>query len=153
MKFASEMTKSLFHKASPVKFASEMTKSLFHRASVAFHVVNLELKDNSMEKIARALNESAAIRWLVLLLVSISMAANYYFYDALSPLKQYMGEFLGFSSADYGIFVSAYSFPNVFLAMAVLGGIICDRLGIRITGTTFALLMVFGSFFYCIRSF
>lgn len=100
-----------------------------------------------MEKITRALNESATIRWLVLLLVSISMAANYYFYDALSPLKQYMGELLGFSSADYGIFISAYSFPNVFLAMAVLGGIICDKLGIRITGTTFALLMVFGSFF------
>jgi MFS family permease len=100
-----------------------------------------------MEKITRALNESTTIRWLVLLLVSISMAANYYFYDALSPLKQYMGEFLGFSSADYGLFISAYSFPNVFLLMAVLGGIICDRLGIRITGTTFALLMVFGSFF------
>lgn len=100
-----------------------------------------------MEEITKALNESATVRWLVLLLVSISMAANYYFYDALSPLKQYMGEFLGFSSSDYGLFVSAYSFPNVFLAMAVLGGIICDKLGIRITGTTFALLMVFGSFF------
>jgi MFS family permease len=31
--------------------------------------------------------------------------------------------------------------------MAVLGGIITDRLGIRITGTTFVALMVFGSFF------
>lgn len=100
-----------------------------------------------MEQIKKALNESAAVRWLVLILVSVSMAANYYFYDALSPLKQYMGEYLGFSSADYGLFISAYSFPNVFLAMAVLGGIITDRLGIRITGTTFALLMVFGSFF------
>ena len=100
-----------------------------------------------MEKITRALNEYPAIRWMVLILVSFSMAANYYFYDALSPLKQYMGEKLGFSSTDYGLFISAYSVPNVFLAMAVLGGIIADRLGIRITGTTFALLMVFGSFF------
>jgi MFS family permease len=100
-----------------------------------------------MEQIKKALNENALIRWLVLILVSISMAANYYFYDALSPLKQYMGEHLGFSSADFGRFISAYSFPNVFLAMAVLGGIITDRLGIRITGTTFLVLMVFGSFF------
>jgi MFS family permease len=100
-----------------------------------------------MEQIKKALNENALIRWLVLILVSISMAANYYFYDALSPLKQYMGEQLGFSSADFGRFISAYSFPNVFLAMAVLGGIITDRLGIRITGTTFLVLMVFGSFF------
>jgi MFS family permease len=100
-----------------------------------------------MVEIKKALNESALIRWLVLILVSISMAANYYFYDALSPLKQYMGEHLGFSSADYGLFISAYSFPNVFLLMAVLGGIITDRLGIRITGTTFVVFMVFGSFF------
>jgi MFS family permease len=100
-----------------------------------------------MDEIKRVLNESALIRWLVLILVSISMAANYYFYDALSPLKQLMGEHLGFSSVDYGRFISAYSFPNVFLLMAVLGGIITDRLGIRITGTTFVGLMVFGSFF------
>jgi MFS family permease len=100
-----------------------------------------------MAEIKKVLNDSALIRWLVLIVVSISMAANYYFYDALSPLKQYMGERLGFSSADYGLFISAYSFPNVFLLMAVLGGIITDRLGIRITGTTFVGLMVFGSFF------
>ncbi len=100
-----------------------------------------------MTEIKKVLNESAPMRWLVLILVSISMAANYYFYDALSPLKQYMGEHLGFSSSDYGLFISAYSFPNVFLLMAVLGGIITDRLGIRITGTTFVALMVFGSFF------
>jgi MFS family permease len=100
-----------------------------------------------MIEIKKALNESALTRWLILILVSISMAANYYFYDALSPLKQLMGEHLGFSSTDYGRFISAYSFPNVFLLMAVLGGIITDRLGIRITGTTFVALMVFGSFF------
>jgi MFS family permease len=100
-----------------------------------------------MVEIKKVLNDSAMIRWLVLIIVSISMASNYYFYDALSPLKQFMGEHLGFSSADYGRFISAYSFPNVFLLMAVLGGIITDRLGIRITGTTFVALMVFGSFF------
>jgi MFS family permease len=100
-----------------------------------------------MVEIKKVLNDSALIRWVVLIIVSISMAANYYFYDALSPLKQFMGEHLGFSSTDYGRFISAYSFPNVFLLMAVLGGIITDRLGIRITGTTFVALMVFGSFF------
>jgi MFS family permease len=100
-----------------------------------------------MVEVKKALNESVMIRWMVLIIVSISMAANYYFYDALSPLKQYMGEQLGFSSSDFGRFISAYSVPNVFLLMAVLGGIITDRLGIRITGTTFVALMVFGSFF------
>jgi len=42
--------------------------------------------------------ENKALRWGILLLISFVMAANYYFYDALSPLKQKMGEVLGFSS-------------------------------------------------------
>lgn len=92
------------------------------------------------------LNESAAIRWGVLLLVSLAMATNYYFYDALSPLKEVLTTKLGFSSSDYGFFVSAYSIPNVFFAMAVIGGIILDRIGIRITGAAFFLSMVVGSF-------
>ena len=73
------------------------------------------------------------------------MAANYYFYDALSPLKQKMGEMLGFSSSDYGFFIAAYSLPNVFLLMAVLGGMIADRFGIRITGFSFVFFMFAGS--------
>lgn len=98
-----------------------------------------------MEQLKKAMSDSAAVRWSILMLISFVMAANYYFYDALSPLKQLMGEKLGFSSSDYGFFVAAYSFPNVFLLMAVLGGIIADRLGIRITGTAFISMMVVGS--------
>jgi len=77
--------------------------------------------------------ENKALRWGILLLISFVMAANYYFYDALSPLKQKMGEVLGFSSSDFGFFIAAYSLPNVFLLMSVLGGMIADRFGIRIT--------------------
>ncbi len=97
-----------------------------------------------MEQIKKALNESAAARWGIMLLVSFTMAANYYFYDALSPLKELMTELLGFTSSDYGFFVAAYSVPNVFLAMAVIGGIILDKIGIRITGFAFVLFMVLG---------
>lgn len=84
-------------------------------------------------------------RWAVLILSSAVMFFNYYFYDALSPLKDLMQENLGFSSSDYGTFMSAYSVPNVFLLMAVIGGIILDKLGIRLTGTTFISLMAIGS--------
>lgn len=98
-----------------------------------------------MNTIKNALQESATVRWAMLVLVSIAMFANYYFYDALSPLKGALETRLGWSSTDYGFFVSAYSIPNVFLLMAVIGGIILDRLGIRITGFSFVLLMVGGS--------
>jgi len=85
------------------------------------------------------------MRWLVLVLTSAVMFFNYYFYDALSPLKDLMQENLGFSSSEYGTFMSAYSVPNVFLLMAVLGGIILDRIGIRITGFVFILFMAIGT--------
>ncbi len=93
----------------------------------------------------KTLKDSALIRWLVLLVSSAIMFFNYYFYDALSPLKDLMQDNLGFTSSEYGTFMSAYSFPNVFLAMAVLGGIILDKIGIRITGFVFILFMALGS--------
>ncbi len=95
-------------------------------------------------KVRKQLNESKFARWLVLILASFTMATNYYFYDALSPLADLIRLNLGFSSTDYGFIVSAYSIPNVFLAMAVLGGIILDRVGIRLTGFTFVFLMGLG---------
>ncbi|MCK4663889.1 MAG: MFS transporter [Bacteroidales bacterium] len=98
-----------------------------------------------MEQIKKIISDSPVARWGILLLISFTMAVNYYFYDAISPLKQLLTEKLGFSSSDYGFFISAYSFPNVFLLMAVLGGIIADKFGIRITGSTFVLFMLIGS--------
>jgi MFS family permease len=93
----------------------------------------------------KPIHESTGARWGIMLLVSIAMATNYYFYDALSPLKDLMHSKLGFSSTDYGLFMGAYSWANVFLAMAVVGGIILDKIGIRITGSLFILLQVLGA--------
>ncbi len=95
-------------------------------------------------KIKQKLHESKTARWIVLMIVSFAMAPNYYFYDALAPLADLIRMNLGFTSTEYGFFVSAYSIPNVFLAMAVLGGIILDRIGIRITGFSFIFLMALG---------
>jgi MFS family permease len=98
-----------------------------------------------MGAIQRTLRDSAAARWTVLLISSAVMFMNYYFYDALSPLKDLMITHLGFNNRDYGLFMSAYSVPNIFLAMAVIGGIILDRAGIRITGFSFVFLMLGGA--------
>jgi len=99
-----------------------------------------------MEKIKQTLRDKPAVRWAMMLLVSFLMAANYYFYDALSPLKTLLQEQLNFSSQDYGIVTGFYAFPNTFLLMAILGGIILDKLGIRPTGLLFAVFMLIGAF-------
>ncbi len=43
------------------------------------------------------------------------------------------------------LFVSVYSIPNVFLLMAVFGGVILDKLGIRRTGFIFVGMMTIGA--------
>jgi len=86
-----------------------------------------------------------SLRWGILLLVAFVQATNYYFYDAISPLKRLLEENFQFTNTDFGLFVAAYSIPNVFFLMAVLGGIILDWIGIRRTGFMFVLMMAAGA--------
>ncbi|MBS2212371.1 MFS transporter [Carboxylicivirga mesophila] len=98
-----------------------------------------------MNTLKKALNESAAMRWGVLLLVGFVLSVNYYFYDAFSTLKDLLRAEFDFTNKDYGLFVSFYSVPNTFLLMAVIGGVILDKLGIRRTGFMFVFFMAIGA--------
>ncbi len=86
------------------------------------------------------------IRWIILVLISFTIAANYYVYDAFSSIKSIMQSELGFSNSQYGLLMSFYSFPNTFLLMSIFGGIILDKWGIRKTGILFVGLCVIGVF-------
>lgn len=97
-----------------------------------------------MERFRSSLRDSVSTRWAILLLIAFVQAANYYFYDAISPLKRMLEDNFNITSANYGLFVSAYSIPNTILLMAILGGLILDRLGIRRTGFLFVGLMAAG---------
>ncbi|MEE4256729.1 MAG: MFS transporter, partial [Bacteroidales bacterium] len=99
-----------------------------------------------MERLSKAMNEKPLVRWGILILVGFILSVNYYFYDAFSTLKDLLTKEFGFSNTDYGLFVSFYSIPNTFLLMAVVGGIILDKLGIRRTGFMFVFFMAFGAF-------
>jgi MFS family permease len=98
-----------------------------------------------MEKIRKSLNDSPYARWAILLLLGIVLSVNYYFYDAFSSLKSLLTKEFSFSNTQYGLFVSFYAVPNTFLLMAVLGGMILDKLGIRRTGFMFVFFMAFGA--------
>lgn len=100
-----------------------------------------------MENIKTTLRDNAILRWLVLLLGGIVIFVNYYLYDALSPIKSILESDLSFSNTDFGLFVSFYSIPNTFFAMAVIGGIVLDKIGIRKTGFLFVLFMAIGGLF------
>jgi len=57
-----------------------------------------------------------------------------------------MSKEFGFTNTQYVLFVAFYSIPNTLLLMAVIGGMILDKLGIRRTGFLFVFFMALGAF-------
>jgi len=85
-------------------------------------------------------------RWVILIIVSIVIGSNYYVYDAMSSIKSVLQAQLGFSSTEYGLIISFYAWPNTFFLMAIIGGIILDKWGIKKTGIMFVSFCTFGAF-------
>lgn len=84
-----------------------------------------------------------ALRWVILVFISIAMFGNYYIYDALSPVAKLLKDQLGFSDSNIGWLQGIYSLVNV--VMVLIGGIIIDRIGTRISTFVFAFLCLIGA--------
>lgn len=97
-----------------------------------------------MEQVKKQLNESAALRWTVLVLLSGLTFGTYWFQDCMGPLKGLMETEFGFTSSQFGMLVSATTWANLAL-MIILGGMALDRWGIRKTGTIFGILATVGA--------
>ncbi len=95
-----------------------------------------------VEKIRQSLRDSAAARWSALFIVSFTMMCGYFLTDIMAPLAGLLEGQLGWSRAEYGTFTSSYGWFNIFLLMLILGGIILDKLGVRLTGLGAASVMV-----------
>jgi MFS family permease len=87
---------------------------------------------------------SVFLRWAVLLLISLAMFGNYYIYDSISPLADLLKTQLKFSDANIGLLQAIYSFPNIL--MVLIGGMIIDKFGSRISVVMFTLLVFLGAF-------
>ncbi len=82
-------------------------------------------------------------RWTVLVFVSLAMFGNYYIYDCISPLADLLSKQLHFSDSDIGLLQAIYSFPNII--MVLVGGLIIDKIGTRISVVIFTLLIFTGA--------
>jgi MFS family permease len=82
-------------------------------------------------------------RWMVLLLVSLAMFGNYYVYDSISPLADLLARELKFTDSNIGLLNAIYSIPNIF--MVLIGGLIIDRIGTRISTVIFGVLCLLGA--------
>jgi MFS family permease len=68
-----------------------------------------------------------AYRWVVLIVISLAMFANYYVYDSIAPIADILKSDLGFTDANIGSLYSFYSIAAVIVLL--LGGVIIDRFG------------------------
>jgi hypothetical protein len=62
------------------------------------------------------------------------MFCGYFIQDVLSPIKRMLETDLNWTSTDFAIFRFSYGWLTVFAFMLIIGGIILDKLGVRITG-------------------
>jgi len=66
-------------------------------------------------------------RWLILLAVALAMFANYYVFDALYPVTDFLKAELRFSDEQIGVLDTAYNVAALLTLIA--GGVLIDRLG------------------------
>jgi MFS family permease len=93
----------------------------------------------------KTLKDNAAMRWLVLVLVSGMFFSTYWFYDFMGPLKGLMLRELDLTSSQFGMIISVTTFANTWLFMIIVGGIFLDRFGIRPASVVFGLLTTAGA--------
>lgn len=82
-------------------------------------------------------------RWVVLLFVSLPMLGNYYIYDCINPLVDIFTKQLGFTDQQIGWLNSSYSVAAVLTLL--IGGIMIDRLGTKLSIFIFSVLCLIAS--------
>ena len=97
-----------------------------------------------MDTIKKTLRDSAGFRWMVLILISGITFGTYWFQDFFSGIKPIMITEMGITSSQFGTLIQWTTWANVF-GMIIIGGIILDKWGIKLTGIIFGLLAVGGA--------
>ncbi len=91
----------------------------------------------------KTLRDSAAIRWLALILISGLTFSTYWFQDFFGGIKPLMESQMGFTSEEFGRLIGLTTIANMF-GMIIIGGMILDKWGVRVAGLLFGGLAVIG---------
>lgn len=82
-------------------------------------------------------------RWSVLIAISVAMFGNYYVYDSIAPLADSLQKLLGYTDTQIGTLNAIYSLPNIVVVL--IGGVIVDRFGTRLSTLLFAIICSIGA--------
>ena len=81
-------------------------------------------------------------RWLVLFLLNLTLAGDYFCYDNPQALQSYLQQDLNIDAAKYSLLYSVYSLPNIILPL--VAGRMIDFFGVRIATIFYASLILLG---------
>lgn len=101
-----------------------------------------------MPALKKTIRENRWICWVALACLVVPMFASYFFDDMFSSLSELFKNpeqlQLGWDMADYGFYSSGYSFLCIWGGLIVCGALL-DRFGVRLVGSLFVGMMVFGA--------
>ncbi len=99
-------------------------------------------------KLIKTIKDNKWAAWLALACLVVPMFASYFFDDMFSSLTELFKNpenlELGWNMADYGFYASGYSFLCIWGGL-IIGGALLDKYGVRLMGSIFVGLMVFGA--------
>lgn len=67
------------------------------------------------------------LKWIVLALAAFTIMGSYYTYDSIAPIAELLRNQRGFSQQQIGSLNAVFSLPNI--PLAIVGGILIDRIG------------------------
>ena len=101
-----------------------------------------------MPDLKKNIKENKWICWVALACLVVPMFASYFFDDMFSSLSELFKNpeqlQLGWDMSDYGFYSSGYSFLCIWGGLIVCGALL-DRFGVRLVGSIFIGMMVFGA--------
>ena len=101
-----------------------------------------------MPDLKKNIKENKWICWVALACLVVPMFASYFFDDMFSSLSELFKNpeqlQLGWDMSDYGFYSSGYSFLCIWGGLIVCGALL-DRFGVRLVGSIFVGMMVFGA--------
>ncbi len=66
-------------------------------------------------------------KWLILALAALTIMGSYYTYDSIAPVAGMLRDQRGFSHSQIGLLNAVFNLPNI--ALALIGGVLIDRIG------------------------
>jgi MFS family permease len=71
--------------------------------------------------------EQIQTKWLMLGLAALTIMGSYYTYDSIAPVAGMLRDQRGFTQSQIGLLNAVFNLPNI--ALALIGGILIDRIG------------------------